>query len=535
MNIFRKKMNEMNQFNVTKSTKLKNDAITRSDDGSNMETNALRNIRELLSSHARGTRCFMEISFLEIDRRCLGTVEKQDFWRIMQQYGHSQLLNEGEKELLMKTYRKVVKVKAVSATGSISKAMVNYIEFCRDMLPVSQRIIHDSIAWRTDRAPEMSVSTAALGLYVRTVREHQRLEETSSKKLSSRTQRSGSDGLLENAVIEVQGTDCGLNPWEAGELSRIISTIDTPLIAEKEQKKAPMKSIPSPSLPLNSGGSGDISTLMTREQCDFVFERFKELGKVPVNDSTQCLDVIFDSIAVGQTVISTLFRAAVGCPQCPRKVIVLPIVRNTVSAQKSRKPEVAVEVRPVTVGPVVDPVGDVVASNRQRNRVLMKWRDMTEKESLGMERAVSEKVGGLLDSLLHAKDPSNIATLTAEAMRLGQIASRIGGQRVIKSVQKVQFTPSEVTAAASNRADVIVLPNLKTSLSASSKPSSSPFTSSSSTLSISDHQQRGKSTRGNVARSRSCEMPPSSSLSSFSSSNNHRTGWAPGTITIVLG
>ena len=530
VNIFRRKMNEMNQFNVTRNSKLKSDVIVRSDDRSNMEPNALSNIKELLSSHARGTRCFMEISFLEIDRRRKGTVEEEDFWRIMQLYGHSQLLNDREKELLMKRYRKVVKMKAVSAMGVICKTMVNYIDFCRDMLPVTQRIIHDSNAWRTERAPKVSVSTAALGLYVRTIREHQRVEESNLKKFSSRTQYNKRP--VEMSVIEFQSSDSGLDAWEAGELSRIISSMDAPPVAEKERKKPPMKSAPPSSLSTNSnsnssGGGDSGCTLMTREQCDSVFERFKELGKVPVLDSTHCLDMIFDHIAVGPTVSSILFRAAVGCPQCPRKVTVLPTVSNAVLAQKSRKLEPAADVRPVTVGPVVDPTGEIT-SNRQRNKVLMKWRGVTERESVAMDRAVTERAGGLLDSLLHAKDPSSKAALTAEAMKLGLIASRIGGQRIIKSIPKVQSTPGEVTTAASNRADIIVLPNLKTSLSASTKLSSSP------SFSTSDYQKMGesRSSSGRATKSMSCEMP---SFTSSFSSNLHSTGWAPGTVTIVLG
>ena len=237
----------------------------------------------------------------------------------------------------------------------------------------------------------------------------------------------------------------------------------------------------------------------------------------------------------GGGIRSNKFRAAVGSPPCPLKALEAPTpTRTAAAAPKGKKQEVHADSKLASAVPAQqsgrqrDPEAD-----RQAVVPLIKWRQMTAEELRVLEDQVTRRSSQLFSSLLRASEAEDIRSLSAQTMQLGVISSRLGGQRVREATPKLFFSPSEVTAAATNRSDIIVLPNLKMCLSVKAglaPPAlSSPLSRSLTRGKVSKSPMRLQKTSRVSA---GCDQTQSAS----SSHPEARTskGWAPGTRTLVL-
>lgn len=492
-------------------------------------TSTLVSVLSMLGAHAKEKRCSIEASFQEIDRRSLGVIEVACFWKVLRCYGLAQLLNDGEKEALVLCYKRPVKVRAISATGTLCKDYISYRKFCWDILPVALQGVKNVKAWKTDRAPEVSVATQALRNGIRTVKKQRLLEETEIKK---QTMLLSDQNLLDDMKDpwhKKTQTHLGLDPWEGVELSRIISAAEATAVAATAG--GPETNTPTLlNLPPNAASE---AILLSREQCGDVLYQASTFKKIPFLGTQRTLDLLFDQLAEGGGIYSHKFRAAVGSPQCPLKPAEPPTPTRIVPpVVKGRKQEVLAESKVSSTGPPHQ-------SGRQRDpdvdrltmAPLVKWRDMTADEMRVLEDQISQQSTQLFRTLLRAGSSEDVRALSSQALQLGVIAARLGGQRVKETTPKLYYSPSEVTATATNRSDIIVLPNLKLSLSIKAGLSPSALS-----VPLSQSLSGTKLLKSAFRFQKSlCISVGGKQTQSASSCPETRTkGWAPGTSTLVL-
>lgn len=414
-------MNKLD-FNSTSKTSQKRPSSS-SKDLLKQKSRAVKDMLGLLRTHAKDNRCFIETSFLDIDRRHLGIIKEDIFWSILHDYGLEQVLNDSEKEMLMDRYLKTAKVESISVSGTLCQLSVNYLKFCRDLLPISLRIIPDADAWKTDRVPEVSINTKALEKYVTTFRTQRLSKEIETKKMLMMSMNTNNDFTMVSTKRE--GLEDGrLGPWEANELSTAIASIE-----------------------------GDNDKL-NRGQCESVFKTMSH-RKVPILGLQKALDVLFtnknstsDKEREMNDITSQIFRASLGCPQKITTVFVAKLARGSSSnANKSPRSLRGIEKEnPETKALFKNPI--------------IKWRSLNEIELEALEHKLFEESHYLLENLLRAKK-EEVAKVYHETMNWGVKATQLGGQKVEKKVVKDFYSPAETMAAADNRADVLVLPNLK--------------------------------------------------------------------------
>jgi hypothetical protein len=496
----------------------------------NIEKNTLVSVLSMLGAHTKEKRCSIETSFQDIDRRNLGVVEVASFWKVLRHYGLAQLLSDVEKEALVLCYMKSVKVRAISATGTLSKEYVNYQKFCWDILPVAFQDVKNTKAWKTDRAPEVSAATQALRSGIRTVKKQRLLEETQMQEQNSMRSE---QNLLDNTKYpwpKMSHTHSGLDPWDGVELSRIISVVEAAAIAAAGGG-GPETHTPSLlNLPSNAASE---AVLLSREQCADALYQASTFKKIPLLGTQRTLDLLFEQLAEGGGIYSHKFRAAVGCPQCPLKPAEPPTpTRVIAAAAKGRKQEVLAESKVTSTGPPQQ-------SGRQRDSdvdrlsvtPLVKWRDMTAEEMRVMEDQVSQQSSQLFSTLLRAGSSEDVRALSSQTLQLGVMAVRLGGQRVRETTPKLYYSPSEVTASATNRSDIVVLPNLKLSLSIKAGLTPSAL---SSLLSRSMSGNKMLKSALRFEKNLRISVGGDQTQSSSSCPETRTKGWAPGTSTLVI-
>ena len=498
----------------------------------------MKNLISLIRCHAKEKRCFMEVAFMEVDKRKLGILDENTFWTVLSDFGLSQILSDKEKHSLMLKYKRSVKVEAISATGTLSHPSVNYLKFCRDILPTSLRVLKDEDAWKTDRVPEISVTTKALEKYVQTVRAHKLFEETETRR---RSILSGDHSAVDMYEGKKNGTDCGLDPWEILDLSRIITAAEAAAttVSETDGKKSGSKGTPVV--------SNNEDVRFSLQQCEEIFKNMCNFKKIPEFGVQHSLNILFQNNPDGGSsseIRSTVFRASVGCPQ--RSILVgagngtntASGARNA-SAPKTRKIESARGGRPVTT------IGENKVTS-ELDKIFrnppVRWRDMDTEELQTLENKLFSQSNLLLDKLLRGREKEGLSDLVNETMNLGISATRLGGRKTRKSVPKDYYNPSEMTAIAGNRSDVIVLPNLKKTLSLACMMSDKYGDKgglSPGRLSATNLTEQGSGSRSGlgVSGTRTSEGKLGRNTNQFSSSFSGYSGkgWAPGTSTLTLG
>ena len=530
MKKFKEKMKKTNRCGLSLSSSSRSSrSRTGSEETPSIGTSKLVSVLAMLGAHAKEKRCSVEASFQDIDRRNLGVVEVVSFWKVLRHYGLAQLLSDGEMEALILCYKKSVKVRAISATGTLSKEYINYRKFCWDILPVAFQDVKNSNAWKTDRAPEISSATQALRSGIRTVKKQRLLEETERKEHTLlRSEQSLLDSMKDPSH-KTAHPHPGLDPWEGVELSRIISAVEAAATAAggPETHTHTLLNMPS--------SAASEAFLLSREQCADIFYQASTLKKIPLLGTQRTLDLLFEQLAEGGGIYSHKFRAAVGCPQCPLKPAEPPTpTRIVAAAVKSRKQEVPVESKVAGAG-----AGPPQQGGRQRDpdvdrltmAPLVKWRDMTAEEMRVLEDAVSQQSSKLFSTLLRAGSSEDVRALSSQSLQLGVIAARLGGQRVRETTPKLYYSPSEVTASATNRSDIVVLPNLKLSLSIKA---GQPPSALSSPLSRSLSGSKMLKSALRFQKSLRISVGGDQTQSSSSCPESRTKGWAPGTSTLVI-
>jgi hypothetical protein len=529
---FIERMKMINRHGLSVSSSSRSSRSRPSIEGAiKIEKNTLVSVLSMLGAHAKEKRCSIESSFQDTDRRNLGVIEVASFWKVLRHYGLAQLLSDGEKEALVQCYMKSVKVRAISATGTLPKEYINYRKFCWDILPVAYQDFKDIKAWKTDRAPEVSAATQALRSGIRTVKKQRLLEESEMKE---HTLLRSEQYLLDNIQDpwpKKSHTHSGLDPWDGVELSRIISVVEAASATAATGGGGPETHTPS-LLSLPSSAASE-AVLLSREQCADILYQASTFKKIPLLGTQRTLDLLFEQLAEGGGIYSHKFRAAVGCPQCPLKPVEPPTPSRIVAAAvKSRKQEVLAESKGTSTGPPQQ-------SGRQRDldvdrltiAPLVKWRDMTAEEMRVLEDQVSQQSSLLFNTLLRTGSSEDVMALSSQTLQLGVIAARLGGQRVRECTPKLYYSPSEITASANNRSDIIVLPNLKLSLSIKAGLAPSALSPPQS-RSMSGNKMLKSALR--FEKSLRISVGGDQTQSSSSCPETRTKGWAPGTSTLVL-
>ena len=504
---FKERMRKLRSFELTNSLSSHRNNPKRGDEQKAIRENQMKDLMSLIRTHAVNKRCFMEEAFLEIDRRHLGIVDEDSFWKVFHDYGLSQILSDSEKHSLMKKYKKSTKVQAISSTGTLSRPAVHYRRFCRDLLPPELLTSKDEQALRADRVPEVSSAARALDTYVRTVQSQKLFEDTETKKRLML----GAKFEMSNVFSTIRGvtSDSGLDPWECNELSRIILAVESSApdvrialnsnealrnssasasVKTEDVRRKSVKLTPDEvrrnSLRMEAIDPNII--LLSRQQCEHVFKCMSNFKKVPEFGTQHSIDILFQNIPENENnsgIKSTIFRASVGCPQRILPSTTPIIIKNEIPASKARKGGVIPKtgVQPIVVEILVN---SGVTTNKSMTSSTsfsstktisevdklfrnppVRWRNMNDEELSVLKEKIFIQSGQLLDKLLRARGDGDFTKLATETMNLGITATRLGGQKVQKATLKDYYSPCEMTAAANNRSDVIVLPNLKKTLS----------------------------------------------------------------------
>jgi len=117
---------------------------------------------------------------------------------------------------------------------------------------------------------------------------------------------------------------------------------------------------------------------------------------------------------------------------------------------------------------VFDSLGAAIKSS---GAPLLLWRECTSQEGRALEARVGEEGLGQLDSFLRAspKDAALQSSLYAKTMSTAVTASRLAALRKPLVRPPTHLTPIESFAAAGNRTDLIVIPNVKVDEAAAAK------------------------------------------------------------------
>ena len=506
---YKEKMRKLRSFELTNSSSSHKHTPKKSDEQKAFRENQMKDLMSLIRTHAVNKRCFMEEAFLEIDRRHLGIIDEDSFWKILNDFGLSQILSDSEKQSIMKKYKKSTKVQAISITGTLSRPAVHYRRFCRDLLPTELLTTKDERALRADRAPEVSSAAKALDTYVRTVQSQKLFQDTETKKRLML----GAKFEMSNIFSSVRGvtSDSGLDPWESNELSRIIQIVesgalDVHIAINPSEALRSSSASASASVKIDDVRRKSVKLtpdevrrnsvrmeaidpnviLLSRQQCEHVFKCMSSFKKVPEFGTQHSIDILFQNVSgndINSGIQSTIFRASVGCPQRVIPTTTSMNIKSEVSIPKPRKggaipktgvQPIVVEI-PVNSGVIpnktmtlsstfssMKPISEI---DKLFRNPPVRWRNMSDKELSALEGKIFMQSGQLLEKLLRARGDDDFNRLAIETMNLGITATRLGGQKVQKATIKDYHNPYEMIAAASNRSDVIVLPNLKKTMS----------------------------------------------------------------------
>ena len=113
--------------------------------------NALQKMRDRVVKN----RIILERSYLPCDKRHLGIVDEDNFWRPLKEYGLEELLTESEKVAICKEYASRVQVRTISLSSlTMPREALSYRKFCSDLLPLDLRVLEDP--WKPSEIKEVS-------------------------------------------------------------------------------------------------------------------------------------------------------------------------------------------------------------------------------------------------------------------------------------------------------------------------------------------------------------------------------------------
>jgi non-ribosomal peptide synthetase component F len=401
---FRIRMEKFSKLEIT--TKKKPRPTLDEEMAMNRRKHILADIINRLQYGVYAKRQFLENSFLKFDKRRLGHCDESIFWKIMNEFGLSALMNEEEKSILMLEFGGKGKVKTVKIempAGYIrnKSGVVHYRKFCEVILPAHLRLI-PNLEYKIQPVPELSITTKDLEGYVKTVNkkkiESELLEKT---RIQERNRESSSHSNSTGPKpIGLFSNEFGIDPWVISELNTIISNVES-----KVEDKDP---------------TGKYK-LFVEDNLRDLFKGMTLLRKIPLIGIKPAIQALLKSNKFDDGTVSALnVRQSLGC-----------------YIQGNKEQDTPV------------------------NNLVIKWRDLTVQELLKIEKKQSQKGEELLDQLLRSGPNDDIKDLTTKTFNTGIDTSRLGALKSFKKQQKdSSFLPSEIVKTASKRSDFFVLPNL---------------------------------------------------------------------------
>lgn len=371
------------------------------------------------------TRIFLEPVCETFDCRKTGFIPESDFKSVLTQYGLYQILNEEEQRLIIDRYRQNGKVKAMGPGGTRTlSGIINYRKFCEAVLPAPLRV-RPNLEYKMEPVPEVSLIGKDLAKYVKTIKKNEYEAELLAKTRAmigsgsvspSNSNNAASQSMMTSGTSKTSSSggggqvgggndDNGLRDfWLVAELNKIVANIETP------------------------GGKGrpPAESQVTRKDLLGVFRNMTRFKKIPAVGINNAVDKLFASV-LGTTdkseedrIFSSIVRQSLGC---------------TVYG-KSPPPPI-------------------------KNLFRVKWRDLTPEECEKLEQKYGEDGNQLLERLLRCGPKDDTSSLTAATIAVALDTTRIASSKSRKMVENPYKLPKEVIQTAGNRADVIVIPNLK--------------------------------------------------------------------------
>lgn len=260
-----KKLSKLNNFKLqTKKTeKVPEDVRQAQEAEEKYFQEVLRHIRKFVKDN----KILVDPSFVIADRRKIGYIHPEEFWRVLHQFGVKDTLSEDEVQLVNKRYLKVAPVVSISKTGILEKGMMDYRQFCFDVVPPNLCKLEKG--YTMEVVPEVSVATQELEKLVKTVRNRKRREEEALKRstlLASQLSQTTAEGTFLSLSARVQRG--ALDPWLAVELSKKVK-------ATQNNGKLTRDDVKDIILFMEKYGKG--LTLSTREALEQLFSNAQSL------------------------------------------------------------------------------------------------------------------------------------------------------------------------------------------------------------------------------------------------------------------
>lgn len=348
-------------------------------------------------------RQFLENSFLKFDKRRLGHCDEGIFWKIMNEFGLSELMNEEEKSILILEFGgkgkvRTVKIEVPAGYNRNQSGVVHYRKFCEVILPAHLRLL-PNLEYKMEPVPELSITTKDLEGYVKTVNK-KKIESELLEKTRLQEKNRESNAHSNSTGPKPMGTfsnDFGLDPWVINELGKIISKIESSVQFEEPPGKY---------------------KLFDEDNLRDIFKGMTLYRKIPLIGIKPAIQALLKSNKLDDGTVSSLtVKQSLGCYVKGKDIPV--------------------------------------------NNLVIKWRDLTVQELLKIESKQSEKGEELLDQLLRAGPKDDIKDLSTKTFNTAIDTSRLGALKSFKKPQNdISFLPSEIIKTASKRADYFVLPNL---------------------------------------------------------------------------
>lgn len=411
--------------------------------------------------HIEQYRIQLELKFLEHDPRKLGIIEEVWFWEILKEFGLEQLLDDVEKTALLSEYKRTKVVDAISATGTIRKTIIMYQKFCSAVLPKVLRFVPDP--WKLEKTNELSTTTKDLQSYVEGCARKRDREEFLLKQATLLAAKSQHDDFnvfnVSKEIVNKCTVHHGLDPWISAELSRIIAQEEggndsSKVMLNKIQVEKIVSSMQLygkiPTVPGDGGHRTSGARLFDHLNHFYISNYLTQKGSKSSNKSNSSIPSMLLHYATGSSCSSSYSNSQL----------------SSFCAHDNSNIH-------VVVGSVLIRWQDL--DNRDANKLETKIFNDADDTFDQVLRAASTSIGkdGAISSSVTATPAIDVNELTKSAFMYSMVGTRLASKRVKEVEEKTWWAPDEVLAAAPNRSDMLVIPNLRTSGNQANKLSNS--------------------------------------------------------------
>eukprot|EP01041_Mallomonas_annulata_P005469 gene5469-11001_t len=383
--------------------------------------NKLDAVLDKLIPHIRQQRCFLEKDCLQFDPRKIGYIKESEFERVLSIYGLHQILSDEEYSILLQKYSTDAKIESICPGGTISKYLISYQKFCRDILPPELRTISDP--WSMSQAPEISQTATDLDKFVMKIKNKKMNEETESKRKSILSYKSETSLLQlqhrksnSNGLITINRPN-GLDDWSYVELCHLMKNLKTKNISNEN------------SIPRN-----DVEELLCA---------VSGLGKTPIMGEDAARRLIFGDSTTTTTTTSSSSTVSF----------------SKLSTRRSSKTGTSTSTSTsLSLGVHTD-------LNTLMQPAVIRWRDMTSSEALTVERLASERAASSLNQLLRTGAQTEITLHASVAMKSALAATRLN------TIAKTTANNAKLSSTGSDRDSSVLIALRRSSTATSTLPS----------------------------------------------------------------